>query len=427
VLEIDAVEPGGIADGLGIKKGDAICTINRQPVNDVIDFKFLTAEEHLTLRIANPHGHTRIISLHKEFDDSLGLAFASIRVKRCRNKCIFCFVDQMPPGCRKSLSVKDDDYRASFLYGNYITLGSLSEQDWQRIFDLRLSPLYISVHATDPALRSFIIGNKKAPDILTNLRRLADGGIRMHTQIVLSPGINDGRFLMRTLDDLAGLYPSVISIAVVPVGLTSYRKNLYPLRTYTRREAREVIAMVNAFGNRLKKQFGSRVVYVSDEFYIKAQVPVPSAAYYEEFPQIENGVGMVADFLQNAARVRLPARIAKFSLTLVTGMSFANVLRDTAVRLKRVAGLTYRVVAARSFFFGSSVTVAGLLTAGDIAASLKGKRLGDIVLIPAESLREGDNVFLDDENLESLERKIGVPVKAVSHFRDLAAILRKAG
>jgi len=427
VLEIDAVEPGGIADGLGIKKGDAICTINRQPVNDVIDFKFLTAEEHLTLRIANPHGHTRIISLHKEFDDSLGLAFASIRVKRCRNKCIFCFVDQMPPGCRKSLSVKDDDYRASFLYGNYITLGSLSEQDWQRIFDLRLSPLYISVHATDPALRSFIIGNKKAPDILTNLRRLADGGIRMHTQIVLSPGINDGRFLMRTLDDLAGLYPSVISIAVVPVGLTSYRKNLYPLRTYTRREAREVIAMVNAFGNRLKKQFGSRVVYVSDEFYIKAQVPVPPAAYYEEFPQIENGVGMVADFLQNAARVRLPARIAKLSLTLVTGMSFANVLRDTAVRLKRVAGLTYRVVAARSFFFGSSVTVAGLLTAGDIAASLKGKRLGDIVLIPAESLREGDNVFLDDENLESLERKIGVPVKAVSHFRDLAAILRKAG
>ncbi|HTG00861.1 MAG TPA: DUF512 domain-containing protein [Nitrospirota bacterium] len=427
MLEIDAVEPGGIADGLGIKKGDAICTINRQPVNDVIDFKFLTAEEHLTLRIANPHGHTRIISLHKEFDDSLGLAFASIRVKRCRNKCIFCFVDQMPPGCRKSLSVKDDDYRASFLYGNYITLGSLSEQDWQRIFDLRLSPLYISVHATDPALRSFIIGNKKAPDILTNLRRLADGGIRMHTQIVLSPGINDGRFLMRTLDDLAGLYPSVISIAVVPVGLTSYRKNLYPLRTYTRREAREVIAMVNAFGNRLKKQFGSRVVYVSDEFYIKAQVPVPPAAYYEEFPQIENGVGMVADFLQNAARVRLPARIAKLSLTLVTGMSFANVLRDTAVRLKRVAGLTYRVVAARSFFFGSSVTVAGLLTAGDIAASLKGKRLGDIVLIPAESLREGDNVFLDDENLESLERKIGVPVKAVSHFRDLAAILRKAG
>ena len=427
MLEISAVEAGSIAGGLGLKKGDSVQSINRRPVNDVIDYKFLAADEHVTFVIRAREGATRKISLHKEPDDMLGLEFAPMRIQRCRNKCVFCFVDQMPPGCRKSLYVKDDDYRASFLYGNYITLGSLTEQDWQRIFALRLSPLYISVHSTDPALRSFIIGNKKAPDILSSLRRLASGGIRMHTQIVLSPGINDGRFLMRTLDDLAGLFPSVSSIAVVPVGLTSWRKNLYPLRTFTPREARSVIESVSAFGAYLKKHYGSRIVHASDEFYIKAKIPVPAPSYYDDFPQIENGVGMVADFLRSVGRTRFPERIDPLALTLVTGVSFGNVLKDAAARLNSIKGLSYRIIVARNSFFGPSVTVAGLLTGSDITAALQGKRLGDLVIIPAETLKQGEELFLDNKELGALEQQFGVPIKAASHFKDIAAILRKGG
>jgi putative radical SAM enzyme (TIGR03279 family) len=427
LIEIADIAPGSTAEGLGIRKGDSIVSVNGEEVHDVIDYQFLVADEHLSITLLTREGRSRKVTLDKEPDDTMGLVFPPLRITRCRNKCIFCFVDQMPSGCRKSLYVKDDDYRASFLYGNYITLGALSESGWQRIFEQRLSPLYVSVHSTDPALRSFIIGNRRAPDIMTNLRRLAEGGIRMHTQIVLCPGVNDGRFLDRTIDDLSGLFPAVSSIAVVPVGVTAFRKGLYPLRTFTAREAHAVIRTITRFGNELKKRFGTRVLFASDEFYIKAGVPVPPASFYEDFPQIENGVGMVADFLRDAGRTRMPARIAPLRATIVTGASFSPLLKSALVRFKRVQGLSVKLITVPNGFFGPTVTVAGLLTGSDIAAALKGKRTGDLVIIPADALKEEEQVFLDGMSLDRLGELLNNKVFPAGRFQDILAVVKRKG
>jgi putative radical SAM enzyme (TIGR03279 family) len=427
LLEIADIAPGSAAEGLGIRKGESIVSVNGEEVHDVIDYQFLVADEHISITLLSREGRTRTVTLDKDPDDALGLEFAPLRITRCRNKCIFCFVDQMPTGCRKSLYVKDDDYRASFLYGNYITLGALSESGWQRIFKQRLSPLYVSVHSTDPALRSFIIGNKKAPDIMTNLRRLAEGGIRMHTQIVLCPGVNDGRFLDRTLDDLSGLFPAVSSIAVVPVGVTAFRKGLYPLRTFTTREARAVIHTITLFGAALKKRLGTRLLFASDEFYIKAGVPFPPVSFYEDFPQIENGVGMVADFLRDARRTRLPVRIAPLTATIVTGASFSPVLKGMLARLKCVRGLMVKLIAVPNRFFGPAVTVAGLLTGSDIAAALEGKRTGDLVIVPADALKEDEQVFLDGMRLDRLGELLKVEIFPARRFQDILTLVKTEG
>jgi len=425
VLEILAIKPGSTATGIDIKRGDTIVSINGKAVNDVIDYQFLVADPHVAIVFQRRKGGRKTIRLDKDPDDTLGFEFAPLTIRRCRNKCIFCFVDQMPAACRKSLYVKDDDYRASFLYGNYITLGALDEPDWQRIFSQRLSPLYISVHATDPTLRAFIVGNKKAPDIIGSLKRLAAGGIRMHTQVVLCPDINDGEQLQKTLADLSGLFPAVASIAVVPVGLTMFRKGLFPLRAFTRSEARAVIDSVTQFGSRFRREYGTRLVFSSDEFYVKAGVPVPPFSFYEDFPQIENGVGMVADFLRNAARTRLPARIKPLKATVVSGVSFSGILKEELVRLKAVAGLRVNQVVVPNKFFGPSVTVAGLLTGSDIAATLAGKRLGDLVIIPFETLKPDENVFLDGMGLSALGNMLCVPIVPTATFGDLVSVLRK--
>lgn len=427
MLEIADIAPGSAALGLNLKRGDRILAINRSEVNDVIDYQFLVADPHITIRLTDAAGRTRTISVDKDPDDTLGLSFAPLAITRCGNKCVFCFVDQMPPGCRKSLYVKDDDFRASFLYGNYITLGALSEADWRRIFAQRLSPLYISVHATDPALRTSVLRNQKAPDIMASLTRMAAGGIRMHTQIVLCPELNDDRHLQKTLEDLAGLFPAVSSIAVVPVGLTAFRKGLFPLRAFTRGEARAVIEQVTRFGDLFKRRHGTRLAFASDEFYIKAKAAVPPVSFYEDFPQIENGVGMTADFLRDAGRTRLPAGIAPLSATVVTGASFGPLLKDALARLRRVEGLSLRLVVAGNLFFGPSVTVAGLLTGSDIAAALAGKRKGAMVLIPAAALNEEETLFLDGMRLEELEAQLGVRVLPVQRLRDILTLMRKEG
>ena len=424
MIAIADIDPEGTAARLGIRKGDCILAVNGKEVHDVIDYRFLVAEDRVKLTLRTPGGQTRTVDLEKDPDDTLGLAFAPFTVKRCRNKCIFCFVDQMPPSCRKSLYVKDDDFRASFLYGNYITLGALSENDWQRIFHQRLSPLYISVHATDPSLRSFILGNNRAPDIMASMRRLAAGGISMHAQIVLCPGVNDGPFLLKTLSDLSGLFPSVISIAVVPVGLTAFRKGRFPLRSFSRKEARSVIDEVTRFGSEWKKRHGARLAFASDEFYVKAGIPVPPSSFYEDFPQIENGVGMVADFLHGARRARIPASVPALRATLVTGLSFSRILHDTVERLGGVRNLSLRLLAIRNRFFGKSVTVAGLLTGSDIAAALEGRRLGDLVIIPAEALND-DGIFLDGMSLEQLRGRFSVTIAPAKSFQELVMLLKR--
>jgi len=427
LLEILHVLPGGTADGLGFRPGDVLDAINGQEVHDVIDYRFLVADEKIAVSFHAKNGKTGKITVDKDPDDDLGLEFTAFPITRCRNRCIFCFVDQMPPDCRKSLYVKDDDYRASFIYGNYITLGALSERDWERIFRERLSPLYISVHTTDHRLRTFMLGNKKAPDILASMERLAAGGILMHAQIVLCPGINDGDHLRKTLDDLSALFPAVASIAVVPVGFTSFRKKLFPLRTFTRSEARAVTGYVAQLGSRFKRRLGTRLVYASDEFYIKAGEPIPPLSFYEELPQRENGIGMVSEFLREASRTRLPKKVAPLSLTLVTGVSFSAILKRALARLKTIEGLRIRLVIAQNGFFGPTVTVAGLLTGRDILQALDKKRLGDLVLIPASALQEDTDLFLDNMRLAQVEQTLGVNVVKVGSFRDILSVLRGAG
>jgi putative radical SAM enzyme (TIGR03279 family) len=427
LVEITNVLPGGIAAGLGLKTGDAIVSVNNQDVDDVIDYRFLVADERLKLLVRRQGSGTRTVMVNKDPDDNLGIECSSFPVKRCRNRCIFCFVDQMPAGCRKSLSIKDDDFRASFLHGNYITLGALSGPDWERIFQQRLSPLYISVHTTDPELRSFMLGNKKAPDIMDNLKRLAANGIRMNTQIVLCPGINDGLRLMKTLHDLSKLSPAIASIAVVPVGLTAFRKGLFPLRTFTPREARVVLKSVTELGTRFKKQFGTRLVFPSDEFYIKAGRPLPAASFYEDFPQRENGVGMAAGFLREVSRTKLPKSFAPIKATVITGASFSKILGSVLERLRTIEGAHVRQVTVLNGFFGPSVTVAGLLTGRDILRALQGKRPGDLVLVPAEALSEDGDRFLDTMSLGQLSSKLSTEVVKVESFRRLITILRGKG
>jgi putative radical SAM enzyme (TIGR03279 family) len=426
LLEIVNILPDATAERLGLRSGDVLDTINGKEVHDVIDYRFLVADEHIVVSFHSKSGKARKIVVEKDPDDNLGLEFSPFRITRCHNRCIFCFVDQMPAGCRKSLYIKDDDYRASFLYGNYITLGALSENDWERIFRERLSPLYISVHTTDHALRTFMLGNKKAPDILASLKRLASGGIRMHTQIVLCPGINDGDHLQKTLEDLSNLFPAVASVAVVPVGMTAFRKKVFPLRSVTASEARGVIVQVSRMGSRFKRKLGTRLMFASDEFYIKAREPFPPLSFYEDCPQLENGVGMVPKFLHEAKRVRIPKRLAPITLTIVTGVSFGGILKRVLEQLRAVEGAAgIRVVIARNGFFGPSVTVAGLLTGQDILRALKGKRLGDLVLIPASSLKEDEDVFLDNMHLEQLEHALSVKVLKGDSFKDIIDVLRE--
>jgi putative radical SAM enzyme (TIGR03279 family) len=427
LLEIVHVAPGSTGAGLGLRPGDIVLSVSGEEIQDAIDFQFFAAEEHITLVIRRGNLPLQNLDVHKHPDENLGLSFAPLRVKRCRNKCLFCFVDQMPPGCRETLYVKDDDYRASFLYGNFITLGALSEDDWNRIFRQRLSPLYISVHATDPDLRARLLGNKKTPPIMESLKRLAAGGIRMHTQVVLCPGLNDGDHLKRTIGDLASLYPAVSSIGVVPVGITKFRKGLFPTKKFLPAEARAVLDQVEHAGRLFKRQLGTRFVFPSDEFYIQANRQVPSASFYEDFLQIENGIGMVASFLREVSGTRMPSRVKPISATVVTGASFSRILKAVLARMRTIEGASIRQVTVQNRFFGESVTVTGLLTGRDILASLRGKRLGDLVLIPSNVLREEGDVFLDGMSLEFMQESLRVKVMIVDGFRHFLHVIKREG
>jgi len=427
LLEISHVLPGSTAERHGLKRGDRLISVNGSEVHDSIDFLFHASEERLSLVITGLQGVSRRLSIVKEPDDTLGIEFPPMTIRRCRNKCIFCFVDQMPPGLRGSLYVKDDDYRASFLYGNYITLGNLREDDWERIFAQRLSPLYLSVHATEPGLRASLMRSRTAPDIMASMKRLADGGIKMHTQIVLSPGINDGRHLLKTIDDIAGLFPAVLSIAVVPVGITGHRKGLFPLRPFKPGEALRVVTTIQLIASRFKKKIGTRLVYPSDELYIKARLPFPPLSAYEDLPQIENGVGMVASFLHEARRTRLPRSVRPVTMTAVTGVSFSPILQAALKRIQGTAGVSVRVITAKNTLFGPRVTVSGLLSGRDILTAVKGKRLGSLLLIPSNTLNENEGIFLDDMKISDIEAAVGVPVRPVSTFGDIVDLLALPG
>lgn len=414
---IQSVQPGSPAARKKLQGGMVLHRINGQDIMDVLDYRFYMMDSRLVLEIEDK-GKCRTVKIRKKEEEDLGLEFATYLMDKqhsCRNKCIFCFIDQMPKGLRETLYFKDDDSRLSFLFGNYITLTNLSEHEIQRIMDMHISPVHISVHTTNPELRCKMMNNRFAGDSLSALYRFAEAGIQIECQLVLCPGYNDGEELQRSMEDLAKLVPAVDSVAAVPVGLTKFRDGLTPLRPFTPEECGKVIDAIEAMGDRMEKEHGNRVFYPADEFYVKAGRPVPDADFYGEMSQLENGVGMMAllkeefmDALSDEDRQPTGSR-----LTLVTGVAaapFMQSLIDEAA--KKWHNLDVTVIAVRNEFFGETIDVAGLLTGGDIGKQVKG-RAGDRVLIPDVMLRHDGACFLDDVTPDELSAELGVPLTVV--------------
>lgn len=413
-LFIESVLPGSIAAEMEIEPGDRLVAINGHELRDIIDYEFYAADPELVLEVVKEDGELWEVEVERGEGEPLGLIFPAPVPLRCGNKCVFCFVHQLPRGLRSPLYVKDEDYRLSFLYGNYVTMANIGRADIERIKEQRLSPLYISVHATDAALREQLLGKTGVIPILEILAELAAARITMHAQVVLCPGLNDGKALERTVADLSGFHPWVASLAVVPVGLTRHRKGLPHLQPLTREYAASFVATWEAPSRLLAEKLGAPFLFLADEFYIKAGLPFPPLAAYGDLPQLENGVGMVPLFLEEAAEVLAQAKpLPSFRATVVTGESPYRYLSDFLKALTERTGVELQPVAVRNFLFGDSITVTGLVTGQDIIRELKGKRLGEAVLIPDVMLKEGEGVFLDDLTVEKLQEALEARVVVV--------------
>lgn len=418
--KIASVDPEGIAAEMGVEAGDCLLTINGTPVQDVIDYLFLTAEESLEVEIRKPDGEVWLLEIDKEFDEKLGIEFENPIMDdacNCRNACVFCFIDQMPPGMRDSLYFKDDDSRLSFLQGNFITLTNVSESDIDRMIRYQISPVNVSIHTTNPELRTSMLGNRFAGDVLERMNRLAEGGVKLNGQIVLCPGWNDGAELDRTIKDLGALYPGMTSLAVVPVGLTKYRQGLPEIPAVDRELARKVLAQLDTWQAHFLESVGTRFVYAADEFYLKAEMPMPSQEAYEDFPQIENGVGLVQKFRRefDQALKRGRKQPEPQKLTIATGMLAQPFIRELCTRFtEQHPQVQIEVIAVENHFFGQAITVAGLLTGQDLVRALKNNIKGDRLLISRSMLKAKETLFLDDMTLKGLEAELGIPCQAVS-------------
>ena len=419
VLEITEVTPESLAAEAGIKAGDRITAINGRPVKDFLDVHLWLGEEELelTLEHKNVYGEPFEVHIRREYGRTLGLTFDPPRIRRCANDCPFCFVDQLPPGSRASLRIRDDDYRFSYLYGHFITLTNLKESEFDRIIDNHLSPLYVSVHALDPDVREACLKTPRARDIRRHLERLLEGGIELHTQIVATPGLNDGPVLEETVFGLAEYFPGILSCSVVPVGLTGHREGLTDLRPYSQEEALAMVRRVERYGRALQERLGDPFVHAADEFVILAGLPIPEPEYYGDFSQVENGVGLVRQWLMQleggeGRQKELNTRGIK-RLLIVTGESFGPVLQEhTRLLQAKVPDLSVEIIPAENKLFGRPVTVAGLLGATDILRETEGRvRPGDLVLIPNECLNP-EGLFLDDMTLPDVQSRLGVPVEA---------------
>jgi len=412
-LLIEGVAPGSIAAEFELQAGDRLLAVNGHRLRDLIDYSYYTSsEEELLLEITRRDGETWELEIEREQGEPLGLTFAPPTPAGCRNNCIFCFVHQLPRGLRRPLYVKDEDYRLSFLNGNYVTLANLKAAELERIIRQRLSPLYISVHATNPELRQRLLGNQGIPPILEQLQVLAAARITLHTQIVLCPGINDGAELERTVSDLAALYPAVQSLAIVPLGLTRHRQKLPQLRAVDADYARSFVETWTPRIKSLKRKLGEHFLFIADEFYLKAGLPFPLLREYGDLPQIENGVGLVPLFLRDAGRVVKAARpVGDFRVTVATGVSSFPFVGEFLAGLGEKTGVTLVPVAVENRLFGESVTVSGLVSGGDIITALEGVEIGRALLVPDVMLKEGEGMFLDDMPLEELGKKLGCRVE----------------
>jgi len=419
-IKISDVVKNSIADECEIRPGDYLLSINGQEVCDILDFRFLCADSFIEVEIEKQNGEIEIIEIEKDEDEDLGLVFENELIdgpKSCQNKCIFCFIDQLPKGMRKTLYFKDDDTRLSFFQGNYVTLTNMRDEDIEKIIRMRISPINISVHTTNHDLRVFMLKNKRAGKIYEYMKRFYENNITMNCQIVLCPSFNDGKELDRTIFDLAKLYPAVKSVSVVPIGLTKYREGLTQIEGYDEKSSKKVIAQVTKWQKRLKKDLGSNFVYLADEFYLNAKMPIPGASHYEGFPQIENGVGLMASFTEEIelAKKDLPKKIKDRNVSIITGVLAGDFIKKISSGLmEKYENLKIQVFPIRNDFFGEKITVAGLVTGSDIINQLKGKNLGDEAFIPASMLRYGDCVFLDDVTVSDLERELNVKITPVN-------------
>lgn len=427
---ITQVLPDSIAAEIGFEPGDAIVSINGTRPRDLIDYQFLCADEVLELEVLDAAGKTHTLEIEKDYDDDLGLEFETALFDgliQCNNRCPFCFIDQQPPGKRQSLYLKDDDYRLSFLYGSYLTLTNLTQKEWDRIEQMRLSPLYVSVHATEPEVRIRLLKNQRAGQILEHLKWFQERRLQIHAQVVVCPGINDRIHLERTLLDLAqfhtGEVPAVASAAVVPVGLTRFRPTEDELIPVSREKAQEVISQVQALQEKFRHQMGTTFAWLADEWFLIARQDLPPESHYEDYPQIGNGVGSIRQFLkhfQEVAAKKLPRRLkTPRKFTWVVGNAVEKAFEPLVQQLNAVQGLEVRLIALQSEYWGQEITVTGLLTGQDLLTGLKGQNLGNAILLPSLMLKEGDTRFLDDMTVEELTRHLGVPILPVSGIEEL--------
>ncbi len=413
---VSSVVPGSIAAEMGIEKGDVLLSVNGQSPEDVFDYRYLMNEEEVSVLIRKPDGEEWELEIEKEYEDDLGMEFENGLMddyRSCRNKCIFCFIDQLPKGMRKTLYFKDDDSRLSFLQGNYLTLTNMKEQDLNRIIYYRLSPINISFQTTNPKLRCRMLNNRFAGDIMQKVQRLKEAGIVMNGQIVLCKGVNDGEELERSIRDLTTLLPELQSVSVVPVGLTRHREGLYPLAPFTKEDAHEVLEVIRRWQRRLYEERGVHFIHAGDEWYILAGESLPEETTYDGYLQLENGVGMVRLLEEEVAEtlLHLPGDERSRSVTIATGELAASFLQRHADRVReRYPNVRVQVLPVKNKFFGEQITVAGLLTGQDLIEQLKSRDLGERLLLTSHMLKSGEPVFLDDRTVEEVENALQTKV-----------------
>ena len=427
--KIEKVLPGSIAEELELEKGDLILAVNDQPIEDVFDYQFFINDSYIELTVLKADGEEWILEIDKDEDDDLGIVFESNLMDEyhsCTNKCIFCFIDQLPKGMRPTMYFKDDDSRLSFLQGNYITLTNMKDKDLDRVIRYNLSPINISVHTTNPELRCVMLHNRFAGKINEQIQKLYDAGTMMNGQIVLCKGVNDGDELRRTISDLGAYLPYMESLSVVPVGISKHREGLYPMEPFTSEDAKEVLSIIHEFQNKFMEEYDNHFVHASDEWYILANEPLPEEDNYDGYIQLENGVGMLrlqeTEFHEalNQSEI-LPEEVNEKHLTIATGKLAGPFLKELVSDFNvKYPNVHVEVVEIINNFFGPRITVSGLMTGQDIIEQLKDRPLGDALLLPINVLRSGEDVLLDDVRICEIEKTLQVPVRIVqSNGKDL--------